>query len=49
MSKDIYVEAENEEHAREIVEGLIDNNPYSYTNKFSHFVKHEIIDVIEED
>jgi hypothetical protein len=49
MAKNIYVEAENEEHAKEIVDSMINNNPYGYTNGFSHFVSYEIIDANEED
>ena len=49
MSKNVYVEAENEEHAKEIVDCLIDNNPYAYASGFSHFVSYEVIDVNEED
>ena len=50
MAKNIYVEAENDEHAKEIVDSMINENPYSYTkNGFSHFVSYEIIDANEED
>ncbi len=49
MSKTIEVLAENEEHAMEIADSMINENPYGYTNGFSHFVKHEIIDANEED
>ena len=50
MSKTIEVLAENEEHAKEIVDSMINENPYSYTkNGFSHFVSYEIIDANEED
>lgn len=49
MSKNVYVEAENEENAKEIVDCLIDDNPYAYASGFSHFVNYEVVDVIEED
>lgn len=49
MSKTIEVLAENEEHAMEIADGMINDNPYGYANGFSHFVTYEIIDVNEED
>ena len=49
MSKTIEVLAENEEHAKEIADSMINNNPYGYTNGFSHFVSYEIIDATEED
>lgn len=47
MVKYIYIDAESEEQAREIVEGVFADNPYSYTNNFSHYVNHEIIDIEE--
>lgn len=49
MSKTIEVLAENEEHAKEIADSMINNNPYGYTNGFSHFVKYEVIDAYEEE
>ena len=49
MSKNFYVDAESEEHAKEIVDGMIDSNPYAHTNNFSHFVGYEIVDATEED
>ena len=49
MAKNIYVEAENEEHAMSKVREMISKNPYDYTNNFSHYVGYEIIDVNEED
>lgn len=49
MSKTIEVLAENEEHAKEIADSMINGNPYGYTNGFSHFVSYEIIDANEED
>lgn len=47
MAKNIEVLAENEEHAKEIADSMINNNPYGYTNGFSHFVSYEIIDANE--
>jgi hypothetical protein len=50
MSKSIEVEAENETEAMAKVSEMIDNNPYNYTNGFSHYVGHQTIcaDEIEE-
>ena len=48
MTKRIYVDAENEEHARSIIEGKIRKNPNEYTSKFDAFVGHKIIDVTED-
>ena len=45
MSKSIEVEAENETEAMAKVREMIDNNPYNYTNGFSHYVGHEVISV----
>lgn len=47
MVKHIYIDAENEEQAREIVEGVFADNPYSYANNFSHYLNHEITDIEE--
>lgn len=49
MAKNIYVEAEDEEHAISIARSKIDTNPYGYAQGFSHYVGYEIIDVNEED
>ena len=49
MAKNIYVEAEDEEHAISIARSKIDENPYGYTQGFSHYVGYEIIDAVEED
>ena len=49
MSKRISVEAESEEHAKAIVNGWMKYNPYEYAHDFSHYIKHEIIDVNEEE
>ena len=43
MSKSFEIEAENEENSIEIVEDMIDKNPYGFTNGFSHYVKHEVV------
>lgn len=49
MSKTIEVLAENEEHAKEIVDSMINENPYGYAQGFSHYVGYEIVDANEED
>lgn len=49
MAKNIYVQAEDEEHAMSKVREMINKNPYDYTNNFSHYVGYEIIDANEED
>ena len=49
MSKGIQVNAESEEQAMSKVREMINNNPYDYTNNFSHCVGYKIIDVNEED
>jgi len=49
MAKNIYVEAEDEEHAISIARSKIDENPYGYAQGFSHYVGYEIIDANEED
>ena len=49
MAKNIYVEAEDEEHAISIARSKIDENPYAYAKAFSHYVGYEIIDANEED
>ena len=49
MAKNIYVDAENEEQAMEIASSKIDENPYGYSQGFSHYVGYEIIDAVEED
>jgi len=38
MSKSISVEANSEEEAMKKVEEMINENPYDYTNNFSHYV-----------
>lgn len=49
MSKNIYVDAENEEQAMSKVSEMISNNPYDYTYNFSHYVGYEIVNADEED
>jgi hypothetical protein len=49
MAKNIYVQAEDEEHAISIARSKIDENPYGYAQGFSHYVGYEIIDAVEED
>lgn len=48
MSKNICVEAENEEQAMAMADAMISNAPYDYARNFSHYVSHEVIDA-EED
>ena len=43
MNKYIEVEAESDEDAAKKVDEMISNNPYEYTNGFSHYVGHEVI------
>ena len=49
MAKNIYVQAEDEEHAISIARSKIDENPYAYAQSFSHYVGYEIIGANEED
>jgi hypothetical protein len=48
MCKMVEVEAESEYDAMEKVREMLDNNPYQYTNNFSHYVKSDVVDA-EED
>ena len=48
MSKSIRVEADNEADAMNKVDNMIGENPYDYTNDFSHYVTHEVIDAENE-
>jgi hypothetical protein len=48
MSKSIRVEADNEADAMSKVDNMIGENPYDYTNDFSHYVTHEVIDAENE-
>jgi hypothetical protein len=43
MSKNIEVEASSEEEAMSKASEMVSNNPYNYTNGFSHYVSHEAI------
>ena len=47
MAKNIYVEAEDEEHAISIARSKIDENPYAYAQAFSHYVGYDIIESYE--
>ena len=47
MAKNIYVEAEDEEHAISIARSKIDENPYAYAQAFSHYVGYDIIEAYE--
>ena len=49
MAKNIYVQAEDEEHAMSKAREMINKSPYDYTNNFSHYVGYEIIDAVEDD
>lgn len=49
MSKRISVEAEDEEHAKAIVNGWMKYNPYEYAHSFDAYLEHEITDVNEEE
>ena len=48
MSRNVEVMAESEEDAINQVNKAIEENPYEYANNFTHYVKHEAIDAIEE-
>ena len=48
MSKSIRVEADNEADAMNKVDNMIGENPYDYTNDFSHYVTHDVIDAETE-
>ena len=48
MSKTIEVEANSEEEAIAKANEMVANNPYNYTNGFSHYVSHEAISAEEE-
>ena len=43
MSKTIEVEASSEEEAMSKASEMASNNPYNYTNGFSHYVKNEAV------
>ena len=48
MSKRIYIDAENEDEAREKVEQKMEENPYEQARDFDAFVDYDITDVNEE-
>ena len=48
LSKQIFVEAENEEDAQSIVKNWIDDDPYYYAHKADAFVSFDITDVYED-
>lgn len=48
MSKNFYIEAENEEEAEEILESKIENSPYDFADDFNAMVSYEITDIYEE-
>lgn len=48
MSKRIYIDAENEDEAREKVEQKMEENPYEQARDFASFVDYDITDVNEE-
>lgn len=48
MSKRIYIDAENEDDAREKVEQKMEENPYEQARDFTSFVDYDITDVNEE-
>ena len=48
MSKTIQVLASNENEAVAVADKLISENPYNYTNGFSHYVSHEVVEAEEE-
>ena len=44
LFKMVSVEADNEYEAMEKVNEMISNNPYQYTNNYSHYVTHKVVD-----
>ena len=48
VSKRIYVDAENEKQAMEIVNDMVSLDPYSYAKNPDAYVCHKIMDVNEE-
>lgn len=48
MSKNIQVLASSEDEAVKVANKMISDNPYGYTNGFSHYVTHEVVGA-EED
>lgn len=49
ISKRIYVDAENEEQAKAIVDEKVKNYPHYYYTKADAYVCHEITDVYEDE
>jgi hypothetical protein len=49
MSKTVSVLACSEEDAIKIADKMISDNPYGYTNGFSHYVTHEVVGAEEEE
>ena len=49
MSKDIYVDAENEEEAKKMVEESVEENSYYYAGSADSFVNCEVTDIMEEE
>ena len=48
MSKNFYIEAQNEEEAEAILESKIENSPYDFADDFNAMVSFEIIDIYED-
>jgi hypothetical protein len=44
LGKMVSVEADNEYEAMEKVNEMISNDPYQYTNNYSHYVTHSVVD-----
>ena len=49
MSKTISISAADENDAMMKVNDLLKENPYEYTNRFSHYVSHDVVDAEEEE
>lgn len=49
MSKTISISAADENDAMLKVNDLLKENPYEYTNHFSHYVSHNVVDAEEEE
>lgn len=49
ISKRIYVDAENEEEAKKIVDEKVKKYPHYYYTKADAYVSHEITDVCEDN
>lgn len=48
LCKMMSVEAESEQEAMDIASKMIESNPYEYTNNFSHYVTHEVVEAYED-